>query len=649
MTIKKKLYSMILLVLAFFMIMIFIAVSVTYKQKSLIKDIYENKVKTMENISKISESFSLANSTLLKLGILAMMGENSSIINSEADTGFNIFNTAFQNILDLINNNNVINKNSDQFKKFTENTETYKSLYKKISAAAIAGDVYSAQEFYPHAQKTFNAMIDFLNTYIIKKQSDITLEAYKNSQKTYQANLFLLVFVSLTAMCFLVVFIYLIIKSILEPLFLFSSNVDKIIKTGDFSIQIDYKNNDEFKQIINAFNVFMNNLKLAVSGVNQVMEALAHGDYSKRVFIDLKGDLHTMKTNINSTVGDLGSAITSINEVMEAVAQGDFKQKIMVSLNGELDILKENINSSIEMLGVNIDSINVVMDAVSKNDLKQRICSNSYGDINKLIQNINNSLETLASSLQNIANYSISVVNSTDLSNQVVGEMVQSADILIRSISDIKEATNDAHKSIEYIVDNASTANAVSEETFQLVKKGQNKISGMVNIIQSISENSLKISKITDVIGEIANQTNLLSLNAAIEAARAGEHGKGFAVVADEVRKLAENVSSYVKEISDLVSKAVKEIEIGVASATEVHEDMGNMTDSVSKNSSMIQSISSLINQQKVVIEGIQNNVINLSQFADKNNSIAKTITSSSRELSTLAKKTMTEVKKFTI
>lgn len=196
-------------------------------------------------------------------------------------------------------------------------------------------------------------------------------------------------------------------------------------------------------------------------------------------------------------------------------------------------------------------------------------------------------------------------------------------------------------------------------------------------MIESLGHRSDEISKIVGMITSIADQTNLLALNAAIEAARAGEHGKGFAVVADEVRKLAEEskksaeqISSMIGVIQDETNKAVelmaagnKKTASGMLQTQEVNDAFIQITGSVGNVSEKVQDVSTAVEQLSVSSAHIVQAVLQVKHFliesmaASQESSAAteqqlaamEEIASSSESLSHLSEELQALVRKFTV
>lgn len=144
--------------------------------------------------------------------------------------------------------------------------------------------------------------------------------------------------------------------------------------------------------------------------------------------------------------------------------------------------------------------------------------------------------------------------------------------------------------------------------------EGARSVESVVNGINLIAESSEKIGGIVDVISDIADQTNLLSLNASIEAARAGEHGRGFAVVADEVSKLADRSAASTKEISALIKESGKSVNDGVRTAKGSQMVMEQIRAASLRVNEMISGLSDAMTQQVSAIEQLAKALQNISE-----------------------------------
>jgi methyl-accepting chemotaxis protein len=245
-------------------------------------------------------------------------------------------------------------------------------------------------------------------------------------------------------------------------------------------------------------------------------------------------------------------------------------------------------------------------------------------------------------------NYNAQQVASTASQSSVALSQVSDGAIKqTHAISQIFIAVKEASKAIEDVSRNTESASIESKFSMETVLNSRSKMAEMVEIVHGISDNSQKINKITGIIEDIANKTNLLSLNAAIEAARAGDHGKGFSVVADEVGKLATVSAQNAKEIKQLIEKAVLDTHRAVKTVQEVAAEMSKIDGASSASNGFLMRISSAIEQQSSAVHEIAANLESLDSIARSNANASEEITASVMELSKIADATRNSLSNF--
>ncbi|MBE5528528.1 hypothetical protein A9J41_02020 [Laribacter hongkongensis] len=290
---------------------------------------------------------------------------------------------------------------------------------------------------------------------------------------------------------------------------------------------------------------------------------------------------------------------------------------------------------------------------------------------------LNSLLDKLQTSFRDMSHHVATVNAAAQRMVDAAGNLSSSSGQQSEAASSMASTIEQMTVSIGQVAERASDTNEISSTTGTLAQQGMSVIDETVRDIRSIAETvrvaseqigelehkGEQIDAIISIIKDLADQTNLLALNAAIEAARAGEQGRGFAVVADEVRKLAERTTTSTQEISTTImemregtqrvvtgiSAAVEKVNNGVARAEEASQAMARIESGSRQSVNMVGDITNAIQEQSTASNAIAVKVENIARMSESNNAIARSTADTATELSRVADQIRQEVAQYQV
>lgn len=356
--------------------------------------------------------------------------------------------------------------------------------------------------------------------------------------------------------------------------------------------------------------------------------------------------------------GQFTKRIVAFVKAMESMANGDLTAKIEYRTRDEFARLSDAYNKMSQGLRNMVEKIIIAGQRVAeKSSLLYREAEKTAGETEKVA----GAMAQLATNNEQVVqNVEASVTMINEL-NSVIGQIKGAVEEQATGASTTNQVIKQMGHAIDEVANRAQEVANYTTQTAEAAGRGQEAIGEIVaemerikdsvfttaRSIQELGEQSKQIGQIIQVIDDIAEQTNLLALNAAIEAARAGEHGKGFAVVADEVRKLAERSSKATKEIAGLISaiqqgtenavrameENTKEVEKGSLLAREAGEALRGIIQMIEQAADQIGGISAAVEEMAASSNEAVGAIENLSAYTEETNAGAEEMAASSNEV----------------
>lgn len=354
--------------------------------------------------------------------------------------------------------------------------------------------------------------------------------------------------------------------------------------------------------------------------------------------------------SIRKSAANVTKPILELNHTAQQLADGNLDVQLAITSNNEIGELSASIGKTVDRLKeyiIYIDETAEVLSRIADGKLQITLKHDYVGEFQKIKTALLNISDSMNQVMEGITTSSERVsVGSSELASasQVLAE---GAELQAASIEELAATTNSV---ADQVTESRHGAEAAAKETARvttMIEQNQTKMTMMMNAMNEIRQTSQQVVGIIQTIEEIADQTNLLSLNASIEAARAGDAGKGFAVVADEIGKLALESAKAASSTRNLIEISMEEINKGNAIAADAMNALKDSVSAVDRVNEMIKNTAQSAAVQAESMDQLRVGIEEIARGIQDNSAASEETSATSEELANQASLLNTMVQKF--
>ena len=440
-----------------------------------------------------------------------------------------------------------------------------------------------------------------------------------------------------------------------------NKNVSKLLTSVHASTFTSAKKQDVIK-LIKAYQSAFSNLVISQKelGFNEEM-----GSRNK-----MRNVVHQVDNELKKLLSHSELAVKEDVHFINTMAYSLFAVVLLVALVSAWLIGKSILNrisslqSSMNSIAQSND-LTIEVDVSGGDELSEMatVFNHMLTNFRSLIVEVNHSVTTLNTATGNLAENIYNANEGVETQMQQTDLVATAVTEMVATVDEIATNTREAAHKAELTNSNAGKGKEGVEHTINQIGQLSDKLLDSENVVKELEKESVTIASVLGVIRGIAEQTNLLALNAAIEAARAGEQGRGFAVVADEVRTLASRTQDSTQEIETIIGllqKRTQEIVTLMAQCRSQGEESaeqassaGAMLDEITQDVALIMemnsAIATAIQEQSTVASEVNQHVVMIRDVTEQSGDSAKQNEQMSEELSQQAQVLTTEVSRFTV